>query len=62
LGHQNRNQSFVNFNKKAFSTAGISINSSIDYYGVLKLSRTANPKQVRLAYFNLAKKHHPDLN
>lgn len=29
---------------------------------MLEVKRSATQKQIRLAYFTLAKKHHPDLN
>ena len=38
------------------------VDAEIDYYGVLEVKRSATQKQIRLAYFSLAKKHHPDLN
>jgi tetratricopeptide (TPR) repeat protein len=31
-----------------------------DHYGVLGVERTARPKAIRLAYYNLAKRYHPD--
>ena len=33
-----------------------------DYYEILGIEKTANPKQVKDAYRNLALKHHPDRN
>ncbi len=33
-----------------------------DYYGVLGVSRDAKPEEIRKAYRQLARKHHPDVN
>jgi molecular chaperone DnaJ len=36
--------------------------SSQNYYQVLGVKQTASRMEVRKAFFNLAKKYHPDLN
>lgn len=33
-----------------------------DYYSVLNVSKTANSKQIKQAYYKLSKKYHPDIN
>ena len=37
-------------------------NQNKDYYRVLNVSRTANTKQIKQAYYKLSKKYHPDVN
>ena len=46
----------------ALFASRVSIDSKIDYYKLLNIQRSASQKQIRLAYFNMAKRHHPDLN
>ena len=33
-----------------------------DYYGILGVGRNADLSEIKLAYFNMAKKFHPDTN
>ena len=33
-----------------------------DYYSVLNVVRTASPKEIKMKYYELSKKYHPDLN
>jgi DnaJ-class molecular chaperone len=36
------------------------IEETFDAYKVLELDRDASPKEIKIAYRNLSKKHHPD--
>ena len=60
LSSQGRGLLFSQNLLRAFSTT--TVDATIDYYSALDISRSATQKKIRLAYFTLAKKHHPDLN
>lgn len=32
-----------------------------DYYGILEIEPTSTPEQIKAAYREMAKKHHPDV-
>jgi curved DNA-binding protein CbpA len=49
---------FLKFSKKF----RIDYDPSKDYYKILELSQSAGEKEIKAAYYKLAKQHHPDLN
>lgn len=51
-------KNFLNFSKKFFRD----FNPSKDYYKTLGISNNATEKEIKTAYYKLAKIHHPDLN
>jgi DnaJ-class molecular chaperone len=50
--------SFINFRR--FSSTPLGPQAGRDYYSVLSVARTASNEEIRAAFFELAKKHHPD--
>jgi curved DNA-binding protein CbpA len=51
--------------RRLFSTSSreaASFDISVDYYKILGVKQTADEKQIRDAYYAMAKKWHPDLN
>jgi DnaJ-class molecular chaperone len=48
----------MNKARRFFST----FDHNTDYYKILGVKKSADQKQIRLGYYTMAKKFHPDLN
>jgi preprotein translocase subunit Sec63 len=51
--------------RRLFSSANkgaVSFDAQIDYYRILGVQKSADVKQIRMGYYTMAKKWHPDLN
>ena len=47
--------------RRNFSSTFV-VDKSKNYYEILGVSSSASNQHIRMAFFNLAKKYHPDLN
>ena len=50
------------FDNQARAYFSVSFDANKDYYKVLGVSQSSTDKQIKAAYFSLAKKYHPDVN
>jgi len=54
-------QRMVLVSQRSFVAAPLPARSEKDYYTILNVPASATPEQIKEAYRNLAKKHHPDV-
>ena len=47
---------------KSYAAISYAFNAEKDYYKILGVSQGATQKEIKTAYYNLAKKYHPDVN
>ena len=47
--------------RRNFSST-FTVDASKNYYEILGVNNSASKQNIRMAFFNLAKKYHPDLN
>lgn len=52
----------LNFISRRRFSQTFAIDKSKNYYEILGVTKNASNQNIRMAFFNLAKKYHPDLN